>query len=177
MTRPTTTTDLPAGIWTLDLAASSAGFTAHQLGRVIPGSIPLTTATVELGPDRDIRGAHIELDLSAIETGIAKRNIDLAKPRLLNTGQFPTLSVDIAPAPFDGEGWRSTATLGLRGVAFDIEVAIRLEAVGPDGSVRVSATSAFDRKPIGMKAPRIAIGRNVEVSVRATFEHAVSHGL
>ena len=90
---------LATGIGVLDTEASTAGFVAHQLGHAIPGTIPIRKATADIGPDRDIRSAHIELDIAAIATGSNKRDLDLAKPRLLDTAQFPTLSVDIAPTP------------------------------------------------------------------------------
>lgn len=172
MTESTATTQLPAGVWALEAGSSTAGFTAHQLGHAVPGSIPISLGTVGVGPDRSIRSGHVELDLSAIATGNTKRDSDLAKPSLLDTGHFPTFSVDIAPATWTGDGWKSTATIGVRGVVFDIDVVIRLDAAEPNGVVRVVVTAAFDRKPIGMKAPRIAIGRNIEILVRATFIHS-----
>jgi polyisoprenoid-binding protein YceI len=170
------TSQLAAGIWVLDAAASTAGFTAHQLGRAIPGTIPIRSATVDLGPDSDIRSAHIELDIAAIATGIAKRDLDLAKPRLLNTAEFPTLSIDVARAAWTGNGWSAKGTIGVRGVEFPVDLSITPEESEPVGVVRVHVTTAFSRKPIGMKVPSLVIGNHIDVSVRAVFKHQVLAG-
>jgi polyisoprenoid-binding protein YceI len=162
-------TVLAPGAWTLDPAASTATFVAHQLGRAIPGSIPIRGASAVIGPDRDIRGAHVELDIAAISTGIEKRDLDLAKPRLLNTARFPTLSVEVAPAQWTGKGWDATGTIRVRGIEFPVGLAITVEALEISGAVRVQITAAFNRKPIGIKAPNLVIGRNIEVAVRASF--------
>ena len=113
MTGHAANTLLAPGTWTLDPMASTATFVAHQLGRAIPGSIPIRSAYAEVGPRRSLRGAHVELDIASIRTGIEKRDLDLAKPRLLNTGQFPTLSVDIAPVEWTGKGWHASGKIGL----------------------------------------------------------------
>jgi hypothetical protein len=51
-----------------------------------------------------------------------------------------------------------------------------LEDSEPDGVARVLVTTAFSRKPIGMKVPRFAIGKHIEVTVRATFKHMARAG-
>ena len=44
-----------------------------------------------------------------------------------------------------------------------------VQAAETPGAVTVLITTAFSRKPIGIKAPNLVIGRNVEVAVRASF--------
>jgi polyisoprenoid-binding protein YceI len=176
MTESASATILATGIWELDPGASAASFVAHQLGHAIPGTIPIRKATTDIGPNRDIRSAHIELDIAAIATGIDKRDLDLAKPRLLDTAQFPTLSVDVAPTPWTGSGWSAKGTIGVRGVEFPVDLSITLQDSEPDGVARVLVTTAFSRKPIGMKVPRFAIGKHIEVSVRAAFKHTALSG-
>jgi polyisoprenoid-binding protein YceI len=171
MTESASATILATGSWEVDPGGSTAGFVAHQLGHAIPGTIPIRSATVEIGPERDIRSAHIELDIAAIATGIAKRDLDLAKPRLLDTAHHPTLSVDVAPTPWTGNGWSARGTIGVRGIEFPVDLSITLENSEPDGVVRVLVTAAFSRKPIGMKVPAFVIGNHIEVSVHAVFNH------
>lgn len=162
---------LAPGKWTLDPKASTATFVAHQLGRAILGTIPIRSASAHIGPNRDIHSAHIELDIASISTSSEKRDTDLAKPSLLNTGQFPTLSVDIAPATWTGKGWQATGKIGVRGIELPVRLAITLDEVGTTQNARVLITTSFNRKPIRIKAPNFVIGKNIEVAVRATFKH------
>ena len=138
---------LAAGIWNLDPSQSSATFVAHQLGRSIPGRIPIRSASADIGPERDICRAHSELDLGSTSTGIEKRDIDLAKPRLLNTGQFPALSVDVAPVGWTGTGWRANGKLGVRGTEFPVDLAITVEDTESTETVGVLITTAFKIRP------------------------------
>ncbi|MEP6560832.1 MAG: YceI family protein [Nakamurella sp.] len=110
-----------------------------------PGTIPLRAADIEIGPDRDIRRAHIELDLAAIATGNTKRNIDLAKPRFLDTTRCPTMLVDLLPVGQGDSGWRTDAILAIRGVQAPMEVAIELQKSAADDVARVIVIGTLDR--------------------------------
>jgi polyisoprenoid-binding protein YceI len=164
-------TILEPGTWTLDPATSTATFIAHQLGRAIPGSIPIRRASADIGLKREIRGSHIELNIAAISTGIEKRDFDLAKPRLLNTEEFPTLSVDIGLSQWASDGWHAKGIISVRGTKFPVDLVIAVEDAGASGIVQVLITTMFDRKPIGIRAPNFVIGKNIEVEVHAVFKH------
>lgn len=169
MTESTSATQLAAGLWSADPTASTAGFIAHQLGREIPGTIPIRCATAHVGPTGQILDAHMELDLSSIDTGITKRDFDLAKPRLLDTARFPTLTVDVRSTSGSGQSRRARATLGIRGIAFAVDLEITVGEPDPGGDVRVLVTTPFDRTPIGIKAPGFVISKRVDVAVTSTF--------
>jgi polyisoprenoid-binding protein YceI len=164
---------LEPGTWTLDPAMSTATFIAHQLGRAISGSIPIRRASADIGLKCEIRGAHIDLDIAVISTGIEKRDFDLAKPRLLNTEEFPTLSVEMGIAQLGSDGWHAQGIMSVRGIKFPVDLVIAVEDAGASGIVQVRITTVFDRKPIGIRAPNFVIGKNIEVEVHAVFKHEI----
>jgi hypothetical protein len=68
-----------------------------------------------------------------------------------------------------GTGWQANGTLGVRGIQFPVDLAITVEDTESTEIIGVLITTAFNRKPIGIRAPIFVIGRNIEVTVRATF--------
>ena len=91
----TSPAELAAGRWTVDLANSSATFRVRSFGRTVTGSVPITEGAVEVDGGRPtaITGS---LDLSAIDTGNARRDSDLRKPRLLDLDHHPARPGDEA---------------------------------------------------------------------------------
>ena len=74
----TTMTTVGAGIWTADLTRTRAGFTArHLFGHRVHGTIAVTSATVEVGPDGQPARFQATLDPASIDTGNARRDADL----------------------------------------------------------------------------------------------------
>lgn len=117
----------------------------------------------ELEVDDDGRPVRVraELDLDSLDTGIAKRDADLCKPSLLDIGRRPVMAwtADRFSRGVDGR-WTADGVLHLRGTSAPLAVT-GIVAAGPDGRVRVRvrASAALDRVAVGIRAPRILIGR------------------
>ena len=170
---PTTVRTNPtAGVWRLDARISTASFTAHQLWMNIQGTIPFRSGQAEMGPNGQLLGATAELDLTAIDTGNARRERDLARPTLLDIASHPTLTVRIGAGRPTATGWIAPATLGVRGRRCPVELTIRLDEPGPDGEYRVVLRTELDRTPLGMRAPRFIIGRRVQIEVEAVLQRS-----
>ena len=124
------TTTSPAGLatgrWILDVARSTATFRVASLGRTVTGTVPFIEGTVDTGPDGLPSAITGALDLGAIDTGNARRDADLRKPRFLDLDAHPTMAfaadtVTAAPA-----GWTIAGRLSARGTSVrltgDVEV-------------------------------------------------------
>lgn len=158
---------LTAGIWRADLARSTASFKVGNLGRTTNGTVPVTGGTVEIGPDGALLAVHGTLDLGAIDTGIAKRDLDLRKPGLLDLDRHPTMTFTATSAePVDG-GWQVTGTLTARGTSTELGGRAELSTV--DGEAVMTATARLDRRTLGIRAPRFMIGRYVDITVTAVI--------
>ncbi len=159
---------LTAGTWQADLSRSTASFRIGNLGRTATGTVPITEGFVEVGPDGRLRSVRGTLNLSAIDTGIPKRDHDLRKPGLLNLDTHPTMTfTSTFVEPVDA-GWLITGTLGVRGVTTELIGTARASTVD-GGEVTLTATVRMDRKPLGIRAPRFVIGRFVDITVTATI--------
>ncbi|UOX85961.1 YceI family protein [Amycolatopsis sp. FBCC-B4732] len=94
----------------------------------------------------------------------ARRDADLRKPHLLDSGAHPELTFTATGVRRDAEGWEVTGELRLRGTSCPLTLAVEA-----DGT-RVRATGTLDRAPLGVKAPRAMIGRYVAIAVEAELE-------
>ena len=158
---------LTAGTWQADLARSTASFKVGNLGRTVNGTVPVTGGSVEIGPDGALLAVHGTLDLGAIDTGIPRRDLDLRKPSLLDLDRHPTMTFTATSAePVDG-GWQVTGTLSARGTSTELSGRADLSTV--DGEAVMTATTRLDRRTLGIRAPRIMIGRYVDITVTAVI--------
>ena len=167
MTAPVRTLTPTAGTWTVSDSRTRVTFSVRNLGLSTRGSIACRWGELEVGGDGAPLRLAAELDLATVDTGIAKRDVDLRKPWLLDTDRQPTMtwSADRFTRHDDGR-WSAEGVLGLRGTATPLRVTGSPEGM-PDGWVRVRATASLDRTAVGIRAPRALIGRRVGVEVEA----------
>jgi polyisoprenoid-binding protein YceI len=163
------TTRVAAGTWAVSDSRTRVGFTVANLGRTVRGSVPCAQGEVVV----DATGAPVrvraELDLAALDTGIARRDADLRRPRFLDSDRHPTMtwSADrLVPGP-DGS-WTAEGTLHVRGTTAPLVVTGRVTAVDPGGAeVRVRATAVLDRTAVDIRAPAVLVGRLVRIEIDA----------
>lgn len=162
---------LAAGTWQADLAHSAASLRVGTLGRTAAGTVPITEGTVRTGPDGRLLAVRGTLDLAGIDTGNAKRDLDLRKPRLLDLDAHPTMTfTSTAIEPME-DGWRITGTLTARGVSAPLTGTARASSV--DGSsATLTATARLDRRTLGIRAPGFMIGKFVDITVSATIHRS-----
>ena len=113
----TATVGLAAGVWTFRSTLSSAGFTVRHLGgtRTVYGQVPLREAWVRVDRTGRPAAAGAVLDLAALDTGNARRDADLRKPRLLDTAKYPTLTFDATTFDGPADAWTVTGVLAGHG--------------------------------------------------------------
>ncbi|MGK4592009.1 YceI family protein [Amycolatopsis sp. w19] len=153
------------GTWTVLAGRTSATFTVRNFGfRVVHGSIPVSLGSVRVSAD-GVVGVEAALDLDKIDTGNAKRDADLRKPGLLAIDAQPVLTFAADRVDEGPDGWSVEGTLGARGESCPLTVT----ATGPedngDGTWRVLAAAVFDRRAIGLRAPRFLIGREITIAL------------
>ncbi len=158
---------IPTGRWVLG-TPSTATFRVRNLGlNTVRGNIPITAAEITVAGEQC--SVHAELDLSRINTGNKKRDTDLAKPKLLDTRQFPMMT-------FDGYGHSSgedpmTGTFAARGHSIELALRCTVER-SAEQELLVRAAGGFDRLDLGIKAPSFMIGRRIEVELNVVFQRA-----
>ncbi|MEU5260562.1 YceI family protein [Amycolatopsis sp. NPDC021455] len=161
---PHTAATLRTGTWTVLSGRTTAAFEVRNFGfNRVRGTIPVRTGAVEVR-DGEVTAVHGELDLGALDTRNERRDADLRKPTLLDSGARPEMTFVADGVKRRDGGWEVTGELRLRGTACPLTL-----TVVPDGT-RVRATGTLDRAPLGMRVPRAVIGRYVRIDVEAELE-------
>jgi polyisoprenoid-binding protein YceI len=162
---PHTAPALRTGTWTVRSGRTTAAFEVRNFGlNRVRGTIGVRTGTVEVR-DGEVTAVRAELDLGALDTRNPRRDADLRKPRLLDSGERPDLTFTATGVRRRDDGWEVTGELRLRGTSCPLT----LTAATIDG-IRVRATGTLDRAPLGLRAPRPMIGRYVRIVVEAELE-------
>ena len=154
-----------ATTWQVDTARTTATFRVGNLGvRQVRGTVPVLQGTVTAEPDGRVAGLRAVVDATGVDTRNARRDRDLRGPGLLGVGQAPTWSFVSDGVEPDGEGWRVTGVLTVRR-ACPVVLLVGPPEPLPDGGLRVRATTSLDRRDAGVQAPRLLVGRRVEVEL------------
>ena len=160
---------LPAGTWSVCAPESRAAFTVRdKVFATVSGTIPVISGQVEITAGGSVASGWMELAGSGIATGNRRRDSDLAKPALLDLAAHPVLTVEIGACESRSTHWEATAKLTARGR--QVPVGLQASVAGEDESgVLVRVTGRLDRSGLGMRVPRLVIGRYVDLDVRARF--------
>ncbi len=169
MTAGVRTARVAAGTWRVHDSGTRVGFTVANLGRTVHGTVPCAGGEVVVDATGAPVRVHADLDLAGLDTGIARRDADLRRPRFLDTDRHPTMTWSasrLVPGP-DGN-WTAEGVLRVRGTTAPLVVTGRVVAVDPGGAeVRVRATAELDRTAVGIRAPAVLVGRLVGIEVDA----------
>ena len=158
---------LAAGTWDVSDSRTRVTFSVRNLGTPMHGSVACRWGTVEVDGTGAPRRVTAEIDLTSVDTGIAKRDADLRKPSLLDIDRHPTMTWTADRFTRDEDGrWVAEGVLRVRGTSVPLTVTGPAE-LQPDGWVRVRATASLDRTAVGIRAPRFLIGRRVDIDVDA----------
>lgn len=161
-------TVLPTGRWTLDPSRTTASFDVRNGRRLVHGTVPVTGGEVTRGDAGLV--VDVVLDLSAVETGNARRDRDLRKPFLLDLDRHPVMRFSASTLLRQGQGWLLPGTLTVRGRELAIGVSVtEVTTDADDGELVATGTTSLDRRDVGIVAPPFMIGRRVDVHVRAVL--------
>ncbi len=163
---------MAAGSWVVSDSRTRVTFTVQNLGRTVHGSVTCSQGQVRIDDAGAPTQVLAELDLNSLDTGIAKRDLDLRKPRFLDIDRQPTMTWSAGRfTRRDDGGWVADGRLSVRGTSAPLQVSGDAEAV--DGTwLRVRASGALDRTTVGLRAPGFLIGRRIGIEVDAWLSRA-----
>ena len=164
MTATTGRRAVAVGRWVVDPDRSTAGFAVGNLGfRTVHGVVPIVGGTVEVADDGQPRMIRAELDLAAVTTGNRRRDADLRKPHLLDLDAHPRLVFEADAFEAGPQGWRAMGQLSARGTSCPLPVLGVPASAGDE--LHLVGTAVLDRTALGIRAPRLLIGRRVSIVV------------
>jgi polyisoprenoid-binding protein YceI len=150
--------------WSVQHTLSCASFAVRNLGMLtVRGNVPITHGSVVVDAVGNPVQVQAQLDLAALDTGNSRRDRDLAKPRLLDLAKFPTLTFSGGPGQAAEDGWTVPGRLSAHGST--IEITLHVVRNGE----QFTATTSFDRTDLGIRAPRLMIGRRIAVRIDAVL--------
>jgi polyisoprenoid-binding protein YceI len=166
MTATTAPVRLTPGRWTAVPERTEASFTVGNLGKTVRGTIQVTSGALDVGEDGRPLAVRAELDLRTVRTGHSRRDADLHKKGLLDIDAHPAMTFTCDDVRPDGSGWCAEGVLGLRGTSCPLTVTGTVDGSAP-GALHVVGAATLDRTAIGIRAPRVMIGRPVTITVDA----------
>jgi polyisoprenoid-binding protein YceI len=168
-------TQLVAGTWTVSDSRTRVTFDVGNLGGTAHGSVACRWGRVEIGEDGVPLRVRAELDLDSLDTGIAKRDADLRKPRFLDIDRYPTMTWAAHRFTRTDDGsWTAEGVLCVRGTSAPLALVGAPELAAPGGPwIRVRATGELDRTAVGIRVPSVVVGRRVRIAVDAWLTPAL----
>ncbi len=162
------------GRWEFVGSLSSAGFAVRNFGfKTVRGQLPVRAARVDVDESGRPTAVHATLDVAGIDTGNARRDRDLRGRRHLDTAQYPVLTFAAASVEQVGDTeWVVAGRLAGHGASVDVSMQARVTATR-EGGIAVSAIGEFDRRALGIDAPRFLIGRRIAIDINAVFSATV----
>lgn len=159
------------GTWTLDPDRSTASFTVRSLAGMVKGTIPIISATVQVGTDGAISSVLAVLNAVGFHTGNPKRDADVRGVKFLDAKSHPTLTFSATKVVWGKAGWAINGSLEVKGTA--TPVALTAESVDvTDELASVRATGVVDRRNAGLtKMPNLMIARTLTITLDVTLRY------
>jgi polyisoprenoid-binding protein YceI len=162
-------TELSAGAWTLDTAASKVGFQAKAaFGMKVNGRFDRYESAITVGPSVAESAISAVIWTDSIDTGIKLRDEHLRADNVFATARFPTLEFRSTAVVETPTGLDVTGTLRVRDISGSVTFhATRSTTAGPP---RYNATVVVSPKKYGIT--RWGTTKPVNVILDATLKRA-----
>jgi polyisoprenoid-binding protein YceI len=171
-----------AGTWEIDQSHSDLRITArHLMVAKVRGTFTEFAGTITVAEDPTESSVEFEAKAATITTGTPDRDNHLRSPDFLDAEQYPLVtfaSTGLAP---NGDDWRLTGDLTIRGVRRSVTFDMTFEGVATDpyGNTKAAFTAAgeIERKDWGLTWNAPLEGGGVLVSEKFKLEFDVEAGL
>lgn len=167
-------TQLRNGQWDVVAGQTTASFTVRKLGLIrVHGTIEVDDGYVIIAGGQPVAAAAT-LQPASVSTGINKRDMDLGGKHFFATAEHPRMLVRIRDVRADDDGWSAAGTITVAGRPSPIELHVVRQPDVDAGTIRVLATGVLDRSTTLIGAPRLLVGRWVQIEVAATLRQPSS---
>jgi polyisoprenoid-binding protein YceI len=144
--------------WKIDPAHSGADFSIRHMGMTnVHGKFTNVNGSVTID-DKDFTKSSVDatVDVTTVDTGVAKRDAHLKSPDFFDTAKFPTMTFVSKKISGSGDEYHVIGDLTLHGVTKSVDLTMDKpgkEQVGMDGkSIHrgFSATTTIHRQDFGL---------------------------
>lgn len=169
------------GDYSLDAAHSRVGFQArHAMVTKVRGAFNEVAGTIRLdGADPTRSHAELTIQAASVDTRNADRDAHLRGGDFLSIDQYPTITfASTAAEQIDGENYRLTGALAIRGVTRPVVIPFEFTgtAVDPWGNTRVGfeGSVVINRKDWGITFNAALDAGGVLLGEKVTLEFDLS---
>jgi polyisoprenoid-binding protein YceI len=166
-----------AGTWDLDPVHSTIGFSVrHLMVSKVRGKFTTFEVQVVTAPNPLESTVAATVDLSSVDTGNETRDNDLRSTNFFDVETHPKMTFASTRTEPDGDKFRMTGDLTIRGVTKPVTLVVEINGFGPDpyGGTRAgfSASGEINRSDWGVSfnAPvpgGVMISENVKLEIEA----------
>lgn len=150
--------DLTPGVWTIDTAHTTVGFTArHLMITKVRGRFGAVTGALTIAEDPLRSSVEASIEMASVDTGDEGRDTHLRSADFFDVENHPTMtfvSTGIRGSERGAE-FVLAGDLTIRGVTRSVELDLEFEGVSPDpwGGTRVGFTASgeIDRREFGLE--------------------------
>ena len=185
----TDTIEIPgykAGTWTIDPSHSEVGFSVrHLMVSKVKGNFETFEGSLTIGENPLESSVTAEVDLNSINTRDAGRDAHLKSADFFETEAHPKLTFASTSVIADGDDFKVTGDLTIKGITKPVVLDLEFNGVHPDpwGGTRsgFSATTEISRKAFGVDfeipmdgggvvvGDKITVGLEVEAVLQAAL--------
>ncbi len=176
-------TVVPAvGTWTIDASHSDLRITArHLMVAKVRGTFEEFSGTIVVAEDPLESTVEFEADAASITTGTPDRDAHLRSPDFLDADSYPTVSFRSTGLARNGDDWKLSGDLTIRGVTKPVTFDMSFEGATTDpyGNTKAGfvATGEVDRRQWGLEWNVPLENGGVLVSEKFKIEFDVEAGL
>jgi polyisoprenoid-binding protein YceI len=176
MTLATTIPGYRTGTWTIDPAHSDISFSVrHMMVSKVKGRFGSFSGTIVTGETPAQSSVTAEIDLNSIDTNNAQRDNHIRSGDFFEVEKNPTMTFTSTSVDTDGEDFRVTGDLSLKGITKSVTLGLELNGIGPDGyggtRAGFSAVTEISRKEFGvdidmpMDGGGVVIGDKISIAL------------
>lgn len=172
-----TATAITTGTWVLDPTHTEIGFTVRHLMSKVRGKFEAFEGSIITAENLADSKATATIKLDSINTGTADRDAHLRSSDFFGVDNNPKMSFESTGVSVDGDDYKVTGNLTIKGVTKPIELAVDFLGEGGDpwGGTRVGveATTQISRKEFGidfnipLEGDKLMIGDKISIHVTA----------
>ena len=150
-----TTTEIPAGTWVIDPSHSEVAFSVrHLMVSKVKGNFETFEGTITIGENPLDSSVTAEVDLGSINTRDEARDGHLKSADFFEVESHPKLTFASTSVIADGDDYKVTGDLTIKGVTKQVVLDLEFNGVHPDpwGGTRsgFSAETEISRKEFGV---------------------------
>jgi polyisoprenoid-binding protein YceI len=174
--------DLNAGTWVIDPSHSLVEFTIrHLMVSKVRGSFGTFSGAITLAEDPSASSVEVTIDPDSVDTRDRQRDDHLRSADFFHVGSYPTWTFKSTAVEPDGDNWRVTGDLTIRGITRPVSFVVEYNGTQahPMGGVRAgfSAELEISRKDWGISFNAALEGGGVMVGDKVKINLEVEAAL